>query len=196
MSAKEKQEARKESYPEPLDPANVVSHLGNDLEYDFELDTFSYMTSHFKKPNYDARYEFSNYVIDPLKWRFRKVVRVLALVILFVQNIKKRVNKATLHVSWWDQKVPYIFENQHDKHIVTTGCQMIRDPWKCLQGLVVTITDRLVNLALNYYFEKSTSEIIQFLDKNHYDKFSELKGNVLYYSGRILSDQEFGGAPH
>ena len=35
------------------------------------------------------RYEFSHYVIDPNKFRFQKVIRVLALVYRFVRNCKE-----------------------------------------------------------------------------------------------------------
>ena len=33
------------------------------------------------------RYEFSKYLNDPNKFRIRKVVRVLALVLMFIKNI-------------------------------------------------------------------------------------------------------------
>ena len=38
------------------------------------------------------RYQYSNYLIDPNKFRFRKVVRVMTLVRLFIKKLKKRVN--------------------------------------------------------------------------------------------------------
>ena len=36
------------------------------------------------------RYEFSNYIIDTNKFRLRKVMRILALVMLFIKNMKIR----------------------------------------------------------------------------------------------------------
>ena len=206
LSAAELQEAKKESYTDPTERTNFVSQVWNDVECDYELDLWSYMTSYFRKPDYKARYEFSNYVIDPLKWRFRKVVRVLALVFLFIGNLKDRVARVKVASNSREignleenvdnvKEVPDIFGNQYDKHIVTTGCHMVGNPWKCLQGLVVIITDDLINMALNYYFKKATREIVEFLNKSNYENISELKDNILYYSGRILSDQEFGGAP-
>ena len=36
-------------------------------------------------------YKFSNYVIDPNKFRLDKVVTILALVMLFIRNLKQRV---------------------------------------------------------------------------------------------------------
>ena len=37
------------------------------------------------------RYKFSNYLIDPNKFRLRKVLRTLASVMLFIRNVKKSV---------------------------------------------------------------------------------------------------------
>ena len=37
------------------------------------------------------RYLFSRYIMDPNKFRFRKVVRIVALIILFVKNLKIRI---------------------------------------------------------------------------------------------------------
>ena len=39
------------------------------------------------------RYSFSRYVVDPNKFRFRKVVRIIALIMLFIKNMKIKVNK-------------------------------------------------------------------------------------------------------
>ena len=35
-------------------------------------------------------YEFSKYLIDPNKFRFRKLVRVLALILMFIKKISKK----------------------------------------------------------------------------------------------------------
>ena len=37
------------------------------------------------------RYSFSNYVIDPNKYRFRKVLRILSLVFLFIRNLQRKI---------------------------------------------------------------------------------------------------------
>ena len=46
------------------------------------------------KPNITSelgkRYQFSNYLIDPNRFRLKKVLRVLALVFMFIQRISKR----------------------------------------------------------------------------------------------------------
>ena len=41
-----------------------------------------------------ARYEFSKYLINPNKYRFHTVVRIMGLVLLFIQNLIINVKKA------------------------------------------------------------------------------------------------------
>ena len=41
----------------------------------------------------EKRYKFSKYLIDPNKFRLRKVVKILAMVQLFVNNIRKKIRK-------------------------------------------------------------------------------------------------------
>ena len=48
--------------------------------------------THVTTRNYKTRYEFSNYIIDPHKFRFRRAVGFLGLVYLFI--IKCRSSKA------------------------------------------------------------------------------------------------------
>ena len=38
----------------------------------------------------EARYEFSKYILDPNKFRFPKVVRVLTLVMLFFEKFRQK----------------------------------------------------------------------------------------------------------
>ena len=41
----------------------------------------------------EERYKFSNYILDPNKFRFRKVVRVLTLVMLFCQKFREKYGR-------------------------------------------------------------------------------------------------------
>ena len=47
--------------------------------------------------------------------------------------------------------------------------------------------------ALNYFYKKATLEIKRFLPKNVYKNICNEKGDILYYTGRILPSQEFDG---
>ena len=46
----------------------------------------SYLVKGLVPSKIKERYEFSNYIIDPNKFRLRKVVRILALVMFFIKN--------------------------------------------------------------------------------------------------------------
>lgn len=40
--------------------------------------------------------------------------------------------------------------------------------------------------AEDYYFKKATQEVIAFVPEQRYSKISQLKNDILYYTGRIL----------
>jgi len=46
-----------------------------------------------------SRYEFSRYIIDPNKHRFKTVVRIVALVMKFIKNLKLSKMKGDLAIS-------------------------------------------------------------------------------------------------
>ena len=154
--------------------------------------------THVLKNNYSKRYEFSNYVIDPLKFRFRKVIRTLALVYLFIKKIKaKRMERSGIQtphpIVAMCHPIPKTY--QGDNYILTTGGNKFNDNLKCKSGLVVQLTNEMISVALQYFHKKATAELLKFVDKNEHDNISEIKNNIMYYSGRILSTQEFGGDP-
>ena len=116
------------------------------------------------------------------------MVRVMALVRLFIKKLKKRVN-ARYHSNLGTSELPAQFKSSNDKYLVTQGDL-------CQQGLVVSLEDDLLLDALNYFYKKATLEIKRFLPKNSYKKISEEKNDVLFYTGRILPSQEIDGKLH
>ena len=75
------------------------------------------------------RYAFSSYIMDPLRFRFRKVVRIVALVFLFITNLKLRVGKDIGKV---ENDLPEQFKFINDKFIVTSDSTKL--PFVCPQG--------------------------------------------------------------
>ena len=153
-----------------------------------------------------ARYEFAEYIIDPNRYRFPKVVRVHALVVRFVRNFVKkwsRDKKSILQLS--DSHFSQFSKNMlgdlnTEKYLVTCGnVYSVRNSaglvsyFSSPPGLVVCISDEDLTLALNYFYRKCTLEVKQFVDKKSYENISVEKNGILYYSGRILPSQEFGG---
>ena len=132
------------------------------------------------------RYQFSDYILDPNKFRFRKVVRILALVFLFISKAKARINKQLVSTVE-NSNLPKHFQFCNDQFLVTEG--KYEHPFSCEKGKIVMLTENLLRLALNYYFKKGTLEVIHFLAKNCYEKISKEVNGVLHYTGRILPTQ-------
>ena len=156
----------------------------------------SYFVAHTYVPEQQVpeevglRYEFCNYVLDPNKFSFKKSVRVLALVLIFVVkmlNVKKRVS---VHVSVETKhfNIPDLFSQPEGNFLVTTGEKS--KGLQCPKGLVVELPDIMIKFALAYYFKKSTLEIKHFLPKHKYCNISKEIDGIMYYSGRILPDQK------
>ena len=56
--------------------------------------------------------------------------------------------------------------------------------------LFVSIEDNEIKLAEEYYFKKCTTEVIHFMEKKTYEKFTKMKNGILFYSGRTLSTND------
>ena len=70
------------------------------------------------------RYRFSNYVLDPNKFRFRKVVRVLGLVLLFIKKLREKTNKPEFSITTvYAEDLPggIVKPAHEDRFLVTSG---------------------------------------------------------------------------
>ena len=136
-------------------------------------------------------YKFSGYIIDPNKFHFKKVVRILSLVLLFIRNIKHHIaQKKGVQIPNPQvcNKLPSLFSICDDKILVTEG----NDPLlKCPKGLIVKISEQCLRDSLNYFFRKATRELKHFNRKASYEKISTEKEGLLFYTGRILPSQRF-----
>ena len=101
------------------------------------------------------RYQFSLYIIDPNRHRFSTVIRILAYVLRFCNNI----------ISKYRHKI-----TPEPKSLILDEKEIIQ--------------------AEQYFYRKGTMEIQQFLPKSKYEKISQLKDNILMYTGRILPSQQ------
>ena len=150
------------------------------------------------KPNITSelgkRYQFSNYLIDPNRFRLKKVLRVLALVFMFIQRIsKKRSERVT---SLLKARTPVqdlgFLSCVGEQYLVTLGTDS-RFPSK--PGCVIPLTDDYIRAALRYFLLKGTAEVRNFVNKQKYaDITTEIDG-ILYYNSRILPSQSFGDPP-
>ena len=141
------------------------------------------------------RYDFCNYVIDPNKFRFRKVVRVLGLILKFVKNLFHFLNREPKFLKNKEHfNLPDIFCNKNNSFLVTTGSGS--KGLNCPEGLVVELPEVRVKDALAYFFRKSTLEIKHFLPEQKYCNISKEIDEILYYSGRILPEQKVQNKSH
>ena len=74
-----------------------------------------------------ARYEYSQYLIDPNRFRFRTVIRILRSVFLFVIKLRSKLIKKDVRTNNDFIVIFDVFQYQGDKYILTTG----KDPSKC-----------------------------------------------------------------
>ena len=154
----------------------------------------SYMYCHYNIGKGDIvpneivkRYKYSNYLIDPTRFRFKKVVRILAIVLLFIKKLSLK-GKVLKVLKQDDQPLPNQFQFSGDKYLVTQG--LYKAPYHCKAGLTIQLTEDILLLSLKYYFTKATMEVKEFLHKNEYKNISTEKNGILYYTGRILPTQK------
>ena len=133
--------------------------------------------------------------MDPNRFKFRKVLRIVGLGLQFVKNASKNVptvsqklskNPIFSHESPND--LPSIYQNKLDQFIVSEKSTA----QKCV---VVEISDKMLKWALNYFALKTTAEVKHFVDERKYVNISKNVDGILYYSGRILPGQKFEGIP-
>ena len=177
QNAEVEQAVRKEMIPIPMNYANPTPFAFNAI----------CLPARYVPSDVKDRYTFSQYLIDPNRFRFRKVIRVLGLVFLFVSKLLKRCRKTIPKLIQTEPaELPGIFSYKGDQYIVSTGKY-------CQKGLVVDLSKDMINSALMYYFCKASEEIKHFLPLTSYKNISEEKERVLYYTGRILPTQEITG---
>ena len=144
------------------------------------------------------RYQFSRYLIDPNKYRFKKVNRIMGLVLTFVEKLfkkKGKTPKSKIFSHKCFEALPKHFRFDGDRYLVTSGLRDITGFPYCVGGMVIELTEEMIMFALNYFFLKTSLEVKHFLKKNKYENFTKESEGILYYSGRILSDYSFDGYP-
>ncbi len=139
----------------------------------FPSDVFA--SSPIPKEVLKERYSFSQYIVDPNKHRFRTVVRTLSYVLKFIKNCRAGVMK---------KKSQSTIPGSSSEAVV----KMLQNPTVTTD---VTLTNDDLKLGADYYFRKATEEVKKFVKPEKYESISTEKNGILYYTGRILPDQEF-----
>ena len=156
----------------------------------------------FEESSFDKikeRYEFSDYLIDPNCHSFRKVVRIFALVLTFVKKSGRNISRVQ-NMLMFNHKspgdLPDILKSKLDKYVSTTGTLPLSNQISCKGGYIITIQDEMLRASFFYFSLKASLEVQHFVGKGRYKNITVDIDGILYYSGRILPDQQFGGNPH
>ena len=132
----------------------------------------------------EQRYRFSKYLLNPNKFRFKTVIRIMGLVLLFVKKLCFRTKKKF-------EFLEAAKSCDYDQYVVFPVLAATNN--EIVKVAVVQISQNLLNAAKNYYFRKATLEIQEFVNPKQYKKISTWKNNILYHTGRILMTQKIDG---
>ena len=102
----------------------VIDIIGEQDDNCSPFYNYIYMSGQLVPVEVGSRYEYSQYVIDTNRFRFRKVIRVLGLVYLFSNILLARINKTQgkeVIQCEWVEEIPDILTYQWDRYLVTTG---------------------------------------------------------------------------
>ena len=118
-----------------------------------------------RREEISRRYHFSQYLIDPNLHRFRDVVRLLALWFHYVSILRSRIKDPDRVKLTVDGKVPDVSN-------------------------AVILTNQDIKKSEDYFFRLATLEVKHFLKPPAYENISKERNGILYYTGRILPDDQ------
>ena len=128
------------------------------------------------------RYAFSQYLVDPCKWTWSKVIRVVALVLRFVRNIMLRVALSSTqalqdggHRHSADAEAVYPGDNAALRERAAAAASVLPQEREA---------------AERYFFKKTTEEVLQFSKLKDYKDCSETRDGIMLFTGRILDSRD------
>ena len=129
------------------------------------------------------RVEFSNYLVLPTKFGFRKLVRILSLVLKFVGKCRKKVPALV--------DIDETAETEGRFRFSTFHAGFSEKPDDHPGDVDAQIEDEYVHQALVYLYRKATQEVIKFNSASKVDKLAVLKNGILFSKGRIMEGMNF-----
>ena len=141
---------------ESLRPENIMDLVNADSEDCAVESISSHLCRKMDSKKLHERYEFLNFIIDPNRFRFRKVVRLLALVTLYISKLWQKTRKLN------DKDIPtecseiQIAEMDNgERYLVTSGYSYKASndtknvaEFSCKPGLVIILKDTDLKNAL------------------------------------------------
>ena len=132
----------------------------------------------------EQRYRFSNYLLNPSKFRFKTVVRIMGLVLLFIKKICEKIKRKFELCETENSRT-------NEQYVVFPVLAATKN--EIVSVAVIHIPQNILTAAKNYYFRRAALEIQEFVNPNQYKKISTWRNKILYYTGRILMTQKIDG---
>ena len=133
------------------------------------------------------RSQFSNYIIEPTKYNFRKIVRITSYVFKFLRLMKMKLKKVE-DKSFKTFSASFITWGTDKDHSSPDGRN---DP-------IFRLDNVDVSRSLDYWYRKATGEVEEFNKPDMINKIGIKHDGILYCRSRILDTQRLivtGGFP-
>ena len=153
------------------------------------------------------RAEFSNYLVFPTHFGFKKGVRIISLVLTFISKCRRKVLAA---VQMLETKEQFKFSVFHTAQTIeaedsnpSTLLTQFRDKWCNTDKMFILCqtdtsllsvpfpTDKYIHQALVYLYRKAAREVIKFNPAAKVDKMAIMKDGILFSKGRIIDGMNF-----
>ena len=137
------------------------------------------------------RFKFSQYLVNPVRYRFRTVLRIVALVFMFIQKVSKRMRERTQRSFGFMKKRQFSFRDAAPGKgvFVVSAIDHVTCPTITNKAFFTYISDDMLSLAKAYFFVKASRELKHFVDPRKYKDDTVMQDGILYHTSRILSDQ-------
>ena len=106
----------------------------------------------------EPRYNFSNYLVNPNRFKFSTVVRIVGLVLLFLQNWVKKAKNIKPKLSIFQAEDT----RKSGQYIVFPFLATLADG--VVSVAVVRLPETCLAAAKNYFIRKATQEVQKFVD--------------------------------
>jgi hypothetical protein len=155
------------------------------------------------------RVEFSDYLLLPTRFGFKKIVRIMAMVMAFINKCRKKVISSVDMSETTDRfrfsvfqisetaGLPleetndcydgqeYLFHHVRSKNCNTDEFFALTQTDQSMHRMP-QITDKYLHQALVYLYRKAAKEVMHFNTKAKVEKVATLKDGILFSKGRSL----------
>ena len=152
------------------------------------------------------RVQFSGYLLQPNKFRFKSAVRIMGLVFQFILKISRKLKRPLLIQQKGDREIPslkHFLACPQKQPVLDVGMSgllhmKVESVYNNKQSLqvekkppVVVLSEKEVDLALRYFYKKTTKEVEKFSTHAKAMKQSVTVDEIRFWTGRLLPSQKF-----